>query len=166
MPIAQDATYPVPPDALLAALTDESFLRERAAALGAQVQELTVTADGDGPRTQVRLAAPTTGIPPVFARFVGDRVSVLERTAWTPDGAGGHRSDLDVQAEVFGRTVQVTGERRLLPDPAGTRSTVTGEASVDAPLIGRQAEAAVRELIGVVLRREDEVLRRRLAPGS
>ncbi|WP_369130093.1 DUF2505 domain-containing protein [Modestobacter roseus] len=161
MPITQDATYPVFPDALLAALTDEAFLRERAAALGADVQELTVSTDGDRRRTEVRLAAPTTGIPPVFARFVGDRVTVVERTAWTPDGAGGHRSDLDVQAEVFGRTVQVTGERRLVPDAAGSRSSVTGEATVDAPLIGRQAEAAVRELIGVVFRREDEVLNRR-----
>ncbi|MGY2081719.1 DUF2505 domain-containing protein [Modestobacter sp. SYSU DS0657] len=162
MPFDLSERYPAAPDTVLAVLTDESFLRERAAALGAQVQDLTVSADGDRPRTEVRLSAPTTGIPPVFARFVGDRVSVLERTAWTPDGAGGHRSDLDVQAEVFGRMVRVTGERHLLPDAAGSRSTVTGEASVDAPLIGRQAEAAVRELVGVVLRREDEVLRRRL----
>ena len=56
----------------------------------------------------------------------------------------------------------MTGERRLLAVPEGTRSTVTGDAKVDAPLIGRQAEAAVRELVLVVLRREDEVLRRRL----
>ncbi|MGY1857553.1 DUF2505 domain-containing protein [Modestobacter sp. SYSU DS0290] len=166
MPIAHDASYPASPDALLAVLTDEAFLRERAAALGAEVQELTVTADGDRPATEVRLSAPTTGIPPVFARFVGDRVSVRERTAWAPDGAGGHHSDLEVQAEVFGRPVRVTGERRLLPDPAGARATVSGEATVDAPLIGRQAESAVRELVGVVLRREEEVLRRRLGAGS
>jgi hypothetical protein len=40
---------------------------------------------------------------------------------------------------------------------------VTGDARVDAPLIGRQAEAAVRDLVTqVVLRREHEVLLRRL----
>jgi hypothetical protein len=67
-----------------------------------------------------------------------------------------------VRAEVFGRTVQVTGERLLTPAADGTRSTVTGTAHVDAPLIGRQAEGAVSELVAVVLRREDELLRRRL----
>ena len=160
MAIAVSTTYPAAPDAVLAVLTAAEFLRERAAALSARVEEVSV---GPGPETTVRLAAPTAGIPPVFARFVGSSVSVVERTGWSPDGAGGHRADLDVRAEVFGRTVRVTGERRLLPDATGTRSTVTGDAQVDAPLIGRQAESAVRELVGVVLRREDELLRRRLA---
>jgi hypothetical protein len=150
-------SYPTTPDAVLALLTDEAFLRERATALGAQAQEVTVA----GHTTTVRFAAPTAGIPPVFARFVGSSVSVVERTAWAPVGDG-YRTPLDIRAEVFGRTVQVTGERRLVPDGTGTRSTVTGDAKVDAPLIGRQAEGAVRELVGVVLKREDELLRRRL----
>lgn len=158
MPIASTKSYAATPDAVLELLTDEQFLRDRAAALGAEVQEVSVA----GTRTTTRLAAPTAGIPPVFARFVGSSVSVTERSDWAPDGAGGHRSDLDVRAEVFGRTVQVSGERRLVQDGAGTRSTVTGDATVDAPLIGRQAEGAVRELVTVVLRREDELLRRRL----
>jgi hypothetical protein len=151
------ASYPAPPDAVLALLTDEAFLRDRAAALGGQAEEVTVA----GRVSTVRLAAPTAGIPTVFARFVGSSVAVVERTTWTPDGTG-HRGALDVGAEVFGRTVRVTGERLLTSDGEGTRSTVTGTAKVDAPLIGRQAEGAVSELVAVVLRREDELLRRRL----
>ena len=158
MAIDSSTSYPAAPDAVLALLTDEQLLRDRAAALGAQVQELTV----DGLHTRVGLTAPTAGIPPVFARFVGSSVSVVERTTWSATDDGGHRADLDVRAEVFGRTVRVSGERRLLAVPEGTRSTVTGDAKVNAPLIGRQAEGAVRELVGVVLRREEEVLRRRL----
>src|SRR5207253_2233770 len=106
--------------------------------------------------------APTAGIPSVFARFVGSSVSVVERTSWTSAADGGHRADLDVRAAVFGRTVRVTGERRLTATADGTRATVTGTAEVDAPLIGRQAESAVTELVAVVLRREDELLRGRL----
>jgi 3-hydroxyisobutyrate dehydrogenase-like beta-hydroxyacid dehydrogenase len=34
--------------------------------------------------------------------------------------------------------------------------------TVDAPVVGRQAEAAVGQLVVVVLRREAELLRRRL----
>ena len=159
MPFDSTVSYPASPDAVLAVLTDEQFLRDRAAALNAQVQEVTVS----GHATSVRLSAPTAGIPPVFARFVGSAVAVVERAAWVPDGEGGHRSPLDVQSEVFGREVRVTGERRLLPEAGGTRSTVTGDVRVDAPLVGRQAADAVRELMTVVLRREDELLRARLA---
>ncbi len=157
MAIDFSASYPAPPDAVLALLTDEGFLRDRAAALGGQAEEVTVA----GQVSTVRLAAPTAGIPTVFARFVGSSVDVVERTTWTPEGTG-HRGVLDVGAEVFGRTVRVTGERLLTPDGDGTRSTVTGTAKVNAPLIGRQAEGAVSELVAVVLRREDELLRRRL----
>jgi Protein of unknown function (DUF2505) len=150
-------SYAATADAVLALLTDEQFQRDRAAALGAQVQEVTVV----GSSTTVRLTAPTAGIPPLFARFVGASVSVLEQTAWTLDGDG-YRADLDVRSEIFGRTVRVSGERRLLATDGGTRSTVTGDAKVNAPLIGKQAEGAVRELVSVVLRREHELLQQRL----
>ena len=159
MPIDSTVSYPAPPDAVLAVLTTEQFLRDRAAALNAQVQEVMVS----GTDTVLQLSAPTAGIPPVFARFVGSAVTVVERAHWVPDGEGGHRSDLDVRSEVFGRPVLVTGERRLRPEAGGTRSTVVGDVRVDAPLVGRQAENAVRELMTVVLRKEDELLRARLA---
>jgi hypothetical protein len=160
VPIDHSATYAAGPDAVLAVLTDEAFLRERAAALGAEVQDVQSAPAGAGHRTTVRLLSSTAGIPPVFARFVGGEVAVVDQQTWTPDGTAGHRADVDVQATIFGRAAGVTGERRLLAVDGGTRSTMTGEARVDAPLIGRQAEAAVRELAMVVLRREHEVLER------
>jgi hypothetical protein len=108
----------------------------------------------------VRLLSPTAGIPPVFTRFVGAEVSILDRQTWTPDGQAGHRAEVEVSTTIFGRTAGVTGERRLLVADGGTRATMTGEATVDAPLVGRQAEAAVRELAVIVLKREHEVLLR------
>ena len=161
MPFDHSATYPAGPDAVLAVLLDEAFLRERADALGAHVQDVEVLPLDGGHRTTVRLSTPTAGIPPVFARFVGAEVGIVDRSTWSPDGSGGHRAVVEVHARIFGRQAGVTGERRLLPVEGGTRSTVTGEATVDAPLVGRQAEAAVRELAMVVARREHELLRRR-----
>ncbi|SNS11887.1 Protein of unknown function [Geodermatophilus saharensis] len=163
MPIDATTTYTADPDRVLAVLTDETFLREVAAALEAQVQEASSSADGTATTTRVRLSAPTTGIPPVFARFVGSTVPVSQTTTWTSDGDGGHRGALDLRAEIMGREARVRCERRLTPSADGTRATVTGDAKVHAPLIGRQAEAAVRDLVTqVVLRREHEVLQRRL----
>jgi hypothetical protein len=160
VPFDHDATYPAGPDAVLAVLLDEAFLRERADALGARVQDVEVVPHDGGSRTTVRLSTPTAGIPPVFARFVGAEVTVVDRSTWSPDGATGHRAVVEVHSRIFGRHAGVTGERRLVAVEGGTRSTVTGEARVDAPLVGRQAEAAVRELALVVARREHELLRR------
>ncbi|MGY1742999.1 MULTISPECIES: DUF2505 domain-containing protein [unclassified Blastococcus] len=160
MPIDVATDHPAPPDRVQAVLAEESFLRETTAALGARLQEAT----SDGATTRVRMLAPTAGIPAVFARFVAREVPVTDTRRWHRDGDG-WRCDVEVRAEVFGRTVEVTGERRLTPGGAGTRSVLTAEARVDAPLIGRQAEGAVRELVGAVLRRETELLDARLAAG-
>ncbi len=167
MPIDATTSYAADPDRVLAVLTDETFLREVAQALEAQVQEASSRADGAATTTRMRLSAPTTGIPQVFARFVGNTVPVAQTTTWTADGDGGHRGTLDLRAEIMGRQARVTCERRLTPAAGGgTRATVTGDAEVDAPFIGRQAEGAVRDLVSqVVLRREHEVLQRRLGEG-
>ncbi|WP_158550761.1 DUF2505 domain-containing protein [Geodermatophilus sp. TF02-6] len=167
MPIDHTALYAAGPDDVLAVLGDESFLRDYARALGARLQSVESTDVDGGTQTTLRLLVPTTGIPAVFTRFVGNEVAVVDRRTWTVDGDRGYRGGLQVTAEVFGRSAVVRGERRLTAVAGGTRSTVTGEAEVDAPLVGRQAEAAVRELALVVLRREDEVLRGWLGdPGS
>ncbi len=160
MPIDHTATFPAGPDDVLAVLTDEAFLRDYAQALGARLESLESTPDSGSPSTALQLVVPTLGVPAVFTRFVGREVAVADRRNWTTDGDGGHRAVLLVESRILGRTAAVRGERRLRPTADSTRSTVTGEAEVDAPVVGRQAEAAVRELAMVVLRREDDVLRR------
>jgi hypothetical protein len=159
VPIDHTATFAASPDDVLAVLTDEAFLRDCAAALGARLEDVETAADDGRAHTTVRLFAPTLGVPAVFTRFAGREVAVVDRRTWRREGDSGHHGVLQVSAEVFGRAAVVRGERRLTPLEGGTRSTVTGEAEVDAPLVGRQAEAAVRELALVVLRREDDVLR-------
>ena len=160
MPIDLSTVHAAPPDRVHAVLTDEAFLRETTAALGSRLEEATA----DGTTTRVRMVAPTAGIPAMFARFVAPEIPVTDTRTWRADGDGWH-CDLDVRAEVFGRKVEVRGVRRLEPDGAGTRSVVTAEARVDAPLVGRQAEGAVRQLVEGVLRREAELLDARLAGG-
>ncbi len=160
VPIDVSTVHAAPPDRVHAVLTEESFLRETTAALGAQAQEVTA----DDTRTRVRMLAPTAGIPAVFARFVPRELAVTDTRTWRRDGDG-WSCDLEVRAEVFGRSVEVTGERRLAAGDGGTRSVVTAEARVDAPLVGRQAEGAVRQLVEVVLRREGELLDARLTGG-
>ncbi|MGY1815298.1 DUF2505 domain-containing protein [Blastococcus sp. SYSU D00820] len=165
MPVDARTEHPADPAALLAVLTDEAFLREVAAALGTRVEEVAVDEAGDEVVTTVRMVASTAGIPAVFARFVGGEVGVVDRRTWRPDGDGGRHGELEVGARIFGRTARLSGVRTLTAADGGTLVTTSADAHVDAPLVGRQAEAAVRELAQVVLRREEEVLRRRLAGG-
>ncbi|NDI47831.1 DUF2505 domain-containing protein [Goekera deserti] len=164
MPVQHSASYPADPDRVLAVLTDESFLREYAAGLGTTVEDVATTRDGDTVRTTARLRASTAGVPSVFTRFLGGQVTVLDTRTWRPDGAGGHRGELTVSTSVMGREAALRGQTVLTASGGSTLSTTTAEATVDAPLVGRQAEAAVRELAQIVLRRESESVLRRLGP--
>lgn len=152
-----DATIPADPATVLATLTEEAFVREALAELGADVREVTVA----GTRTTARYSVPTQGIPQAFARFVGDRVEVTDVRTWTAEGEGASGTVV-VTTSLFGRDVRLDGHRRLEPSPEGSRISSTGHSSVDAPIVGRQAEKGVDELAGVVLRREAEALTRRL----
>ena len=152
-----DATLPADPASVLATLTEESFVREALAALGADVREVTV----EGTRTTARYSVPTQGIPPAFAKFVGDRVEVLDVRTWTAEGDGASGTVV-VTTKLFGRDVRLDGHRRLEAAPEGTRVSSNGHSSVDAPIVGRQAEKGVDELAVVVLSREADALTRRL----
>ena len=162
MPVQHSASYPADPDRVLAVLTEEGFLREHAAGLGAEVTGLRVTRDGETVRTALDLLTSTRGIPSLFQRFVGGQVAVTDVRTWRPDGAGGWLGELDVSAQIMGRTAAVRGSTTLTASGDGTAAATTATASVDAPVVGRQAEAGVGELAQIVLRRETESVLRRL----
>jgi hypothetical protein len=160
--VRNEQRYPAAPAAVLAVLTDRDFLTAWAAELGARLEGVETTGSDGERRTDVRLRVPTIGIPPVFARFVGTEVAVRDVRRWRRDGDGGFAADTEVRARIFGRDAVVTGTATLRPAAEGTVATTAARVTVDAPVVGRQAESAVGQLVAVVLRREAELLRRRL----
>ena len=166
MPFRHSVRFPAHPDRVLDLLTEEGTLRDYAAALGADVGTVEVVREDGAVRTTLHMAAPTSGIAALFQRFVGRHVPVVDSRSWTAQGGRGHRAHLEVRAEIKGRAAVVRGEAVLTPASSGSVYTVTGEASVDAPVVGRQAEAAVRELAQIVLRRESGLVLRRLGTAA
>jgi hypothetical protein len=163
--VRDEQRYPADPAQVLAVLTDRDFLAARAVELGARLDGVEVSGWDGHRRTDVRLRVPTLGIPPVFARFVGAEVAVRDVRSWRHDGDGGFAADTEVRARIFGRDAVVTGTATLTPGAEGTVATTAARVTVDAPVVGRQAESAVAQLVAVVLRREAELLRRRLPGG-
>ena len=157
--------YPAPPPDVLAVLTDAAFLRDWADELGARLDGVDLSDEDGVRRTEVLLRVPTRGIPPAFARFVGAEVAVRDVRTWRPDGDGGFTADTEVRATVFGRDAVVLGTSTLTADGNGTLASSAARVTVDAPVVGRQAESAVGQLVAVVRRREAELLRRRLTDG-
>lgn len=164
--VTEEQRFAAAPADVLAVLTDPDFLTGYAEELGARLDGVSSSGADGSRRTELRLGVPTRGIPPAFARFVGAEVAVRDVRSWRSDGDGGFTADTEVRARIFGRDATVLGTATLTPDADGTLATTTARVTVDAPLVGRQAESAVAQLVTVVLRREAELLRRRLASSS
>jgi hypothetical protein len=158
VPVQHSAVLPAAPERVLDVRTQEEFLRACAAELGVRVDDVDVRREDGGVRTTLELRASTVGIPAAFRRFLGSDVAVVDGRAWTPDGDGGYVAAVEVRAEIFGRAAVVRGRQALIPVPEGTAVTTTADVSVDAPVMGRQAEAAVRQLVSIVLRREADLI--------
>jgi hypothetical protein len=161
-PLEHRVTLPAGPDRVVALLTDERFLRDYAERLDAGVDDLEVWRDDGVVRTRLALRTATAGIPDLFRTLVGREVAVVDSRSWAPDGDGRWSADVEVDAEMFGRRAVVRGRQTIDPVPEGAESTTKAEATVRVPLVGRQAEAAVRDLVLAVLRQESALLRERL----
>jgi uncharacterized protein YndB with AHSA1/START domain len=160
--VSDEQHHPAPPAEVYAVLTDPAFLTAYAAELGAHLDGVGSTGLDGHRRTELRLRVPTRGIPPAFVRFVGAEVAVTDVRSWRSDGDGGFAAAWEVRARIFGRDAIARGTSVLRPGAGGTVATTAGRVTVDAPVVGRQAEAAVGQLVVAVLRREAELLRRRL----
>lgn len=165
MHLAVDQTYPAPPDAVVALLADEEFVRwraERSSGAGS-VEQVDVTGQAGGAFTVVvRRTLPTDQIPPQVRPFVGSALEVRQAEAWeAPEGTlrAGARVGT-VAIEITGAPVRVTGTVALeaLPD-GGTRQSYAGEVRASVPLFAAAVEDAAATAVRTTLRAEEQALR-------
>ena len=94
----------------------------------------------------LRLVAPTDEIDAVFKSLVGPEVTVTDTRSWEPDGAGGYRGPLHVEAIANGRTATISGVLSLTPDGCSTSFTALADVSLKVRFIGGLAKGAVAAL--------------------
>lgn len=155
-----DATIRLPArvDEVAAMLADPVYVDGKAAAMGALEHEADVSTLPDGTLT-VRLRRVMPAVVPEFVRrFVGETITVVETDHWYPEQPDGtRRGELTVQIERA--PVSVHGTMRLVPDDDGTGSVQSAHATIRAkvPLVGRQIEEAIVQVLDMAARKEEEV---------
>ena len=152
---------------MLAVLTDRGFLTAYADELGARLDGVATSGPDDARRTELQLRVPTRGIPPAFARFVGAEVAVADVRTWRPDGDGGYAADTEVRARSSAGTPSCWAPRRSPPTPErhARHQRRPGHRGRARSWAGRRSRRWP-SWSTVVLRREAELLRRRLADGG
>jgi hypothetical protein len=155
------AVYAAGINSVIAALVDKDFLAAYAQQIGATSWDITVDPAADSTRTQLRMTAPTHGIPALFRRFVPPTIEIVETRIWAAaTDRDGRTGTVAVDAEIGRRDARVRGQVELTTQDGGTRFSMSGDVVVNLLVVGDRAAALVKDLIVRVLGDQTTVMNR------
>ncbi|MFJ3957591.1 DUF2505 domain-containing protein [Arthrobacter sp. NPDC090010] len=151
--MALNASTTVPfglPD-VAAVLVNEDFVRHVSELVGGSLQEFTVEGDTSSVFTATIVrTVPTTRLPEIARKVVGESLTVTQKEAWTAPQADGSRQ-ADIQVSIAGAPVSATAVQKLVPVDGQTRIDVDGEVTSSIPFLGGKIAGAAEPMVGKAL---------------
>jgi hypothetical protein len=149
-------TYPVPPERLLAVLTDPDYLaarQERFAGVG----DPTVESTGDDIAVTLVRQLPMDKIPGAVKGFIGDgRITQVE--TWSTSPAEDEALLGTWRGEVAAAPADIGGTYRIAPEADGSRYDIDVRVKVKVPLVGGKIEQQVRGYLDHIITKEQGFL--------
>lgn len=146
--------YDVPPQVLLAALTDLAFLRARSQRFGGTGEPAIERADSAVVVTTPR-QIPLDDIPGAFRRYVGSGALVQVDT-WTDVGESSISGRWTTDAG--GMPATLNGTHEIVSAAGGSRYVVTADVKVNVPLIGGRLAGEVGRHVHTLVTAEQDFL--------
>ncbi|MDO5662849.1 MAG: DUF2505 domain-containing protein [Brachybacterium sp.] len=161
MRIHENLRLPLSADDVPLMYADERYARLRASTLGADDVDHRVQGDPSGSfSTVTTLAMPTDRAPDIVRRFVGSRITVVERQQWQAPSSDGSRTGT-TRLEVQGTPASMDAELSLRPAGASTSTVeIKGNLQAKVPLLGSRLEKAAAPYISEVLAAEQRTAER------
>lgn len=151
-------TFCAPPDQVAAMLTDPEFQQELCAQTS-RSGSATVRSIGDRTEVHMRRAVSTAKFPDFVRSFVGETLTVDQRTLWGPPEAGGRREG-SVIVLIEGKPLQLVARAELSPHDGGTMVRYDGTLKADVLFIGGRIESAAAPVVRSALDSEESLGRR------
>ena len=148
--IEHHTTSPHSAEKVFGAMVDETYLRDRLAAVGGNDAEL-VTFSSAGERTsyQLRQGVPAEHLPSIAKSLLGGDLVIQRVENWAA-GAG------TVEVTINGVPGRLEGAFTITGNGSGSKLTLTGEVKVSIPLMGGKLEKLIAEQVAVLLDKESE----------
>lgn len=151
MALSASTTLPYDVATVTGVFTDEAFLKHTSEHVGGQLKSLTVDGDTAGAFTLTAVRTlPTTRLPEMARKFVGDTLTVTQTEQWAAPLADGTR-EAKVAMSVSGVPVSVDAVQRLVAEGTSTRVDVEGNVSSSIPFMGSKIADAAEPMIGKAL---------------
>lgn len=156
MQFREEITYPSPPDAVFAMLTDPEFRSLVCRETGALSHSVAVEPSGvDIVVSTVRVMP--AQVPEFVRRFVGEHIEVAQHERWPPAEAAGHRSAA-LSLQITGAPATMRGGIHLVRTAdGGCLETISGDLRVQVPFVGGRIEPEVARALRLAIGKEAEV---------
>ncbi|UVJ40733.1 DUF2505 domain-containing protein [Arthrobacter sp. CJ23] len=151
MALSATTTLPHSVDRVAAIFVNEEFLRHTSEFVGGTLESFTIDGDTAGAfsTTAVR-TLPTTRLPDIARKFVGDSLTVTQNEQWDAPAADGSRVS-NITMKISGAPLDVTAVQRLVADGGSTRVELEGTVSSSVPFLGGKIADAAEPMVGKAL---------------
>lgn len=151
MALSASTTLPHSVDSVAAVLVNEDFQRHVSQLVGGSLESFTVDGDIAGPFTATSVRTlPTTRLPEIARKFVGEHLKVTQEEKWDAPAADGSRQS-SISLKVAGAPVDVTAVQRLVADGGSTRVELEGNVTSSVPFLGGKIADAAEPMVAKAL---------------
>ncbi|MEV8040976.1 DUF2505 domain-containing protein [Arthrobacter sp. NPDC080082] len=151
MALSASTTLPHTVESVTAVFASEDFLRHTSELVGGTLESFAVDGDTAGAfnTTTVR-TIPTTRMPDIARKFVGESLKVTQLESWGAPAADGSRES-NISLKVAGAPLDVTAVQRLVAEGGSTRIELEGTVSSSVPFLGGKIADAAEPMVGKAL---------------
>ena len=151
MALSATTTLPHSVDSVAAVLVNEDFQRHVSQLVGGNLESFNVEGDVAGAfsTTSVR-TLPTTRLPEIARKVVGEHLKVTQVESWDAPAADGSRQS-NITLKIAGAPVDVTAVQRLVAEAGGTRVELEGAVKSSVPLLGGKIADAAEPMVAKAL---------------
>jgi len=151
MALSASTTLPHSVDRVAAVFANEDFQRHTSELVGGTLESFKVDGDVAGAfsTTSVR-TLPTTRLPEIARKFVGDSLTVTQFESWEAPAADGSRQS-SISLKITGAPLDVSAVQRLIADGGSTRVELEGNVTSSVPFLGGKIADAAEPMVGKAL---------------
>ncbi|MFS8098083.1 DUF2505 domain-containing protein [Lentzea alba] len=148
--IEHHTTSPHSAEKVFGAMVDETYLRDRLAAIGGTNAELVSFSSADGKASyELKQGVPAEHLPSMAKSLLGGDLVIKRVENWAA-GAG------TVEVTLNGVPGRLDGGFTITDNGSSSKTTLMGEVKVSIPLMGGKLEKVIAEQVIVLLDKESE----------
>ncbi|NKX50875.1 DUF2505 domain-containing protein [Arthrobacter deserti] len=151
MALSASTTLPYSVAQVTDTFTSEASLRHISELVGGNLVSVALDGSVEGPfnLTVVR-KLPTTRLPEIARKLVGESLTVTQTERWQAPAADGSRT-ADVEIKVAGAPVDAKAVQKLVAEGSPTRVDLEGEVNSGIPFLGGKIASAAEPMLAKAL---------------